>query len=105
MRGPGLEAGERGSGLGGLGQGWGEVAWELTCAMVSGSRFLPWGSEKPVYCPEEVERRMGGLSIFLRDSWREMLVRLPCPARRRRSGLSRGRCPWLRLRSRSLGLK
>lgn len=82
----------------------------LTCAMLSGSRGLPpwwwwwwWASVKPVYCPEEVERRIGGLSIFFSDSWRLMLVRLPWPVRRRRSGLSMGM--WLRLRSMSLGLK
>lgn len=81
----------------------------LTCAMVSGSRGLPlwwwwwWVSVKPVYWPEEVERRIGGLSIFFSDSWRLMLVRLPWPVRRRRSGLSVGM--WLRLRSMSRGLK
>lgn len=79
----------------------------LTCAMVSGSRDFPpwwwWESVKPVYWPEEVERRIGGLSIFFRDSWRLMLVRLPWPVRRRRSGLSIGM--WLRLLSISRGLK
>lgn len=83
----------------------------LTCAMVSGSRGLPpwwwwwwwWASVKPVYWPEDVERRIGGLSIFFRDSWRLIFVRLLWPARRRRSGLSMA--TWLRLRSMSRGLK
>lgn len=79
----------------------------LTCAMVSGSRGLPlwwrWPSVKPVYWPEEVERRIGGLSNFFSDSWRLMLVKLPWPVRRRRSGLSIGM--WLWLRSMSRGLK
>lgn len=79
----------------------------LTWAMVSGSRDLPlwwwWTSVKPVYCPEEVERRIDGLSIFFRDSLRLMFVRLPWPVRCRRSGLSM--CMWLLLRSMSRGLK
>lgn len=79
----------------------------LTCAMVSGSRGFPqwwrWTSVKPGYWPEDVERRIGGLSIFLRDSWRLMLFRLPWPARRLRSGLSADM--WLWVRRMSLGLK
>ncbi|TNN67959.1 hypothetical protein EYF80_021751 [Liparis tanakae] len=56
-----------------------------------------------VYWPEEVERRIGGLSIFFSDSLRLMLDRLPWPVRRRRSGLSVA--AWPRLRSTSRGLK
>lgn len=71
------------------------IPWYLACnilfkaptwAIVSGSSGL-W-SLKPEYCPDEVDLLIGGLSIFLRESWRLMLVRLPCPGRRRLSGLS-----------------
>lgn len=57
-----------------------------TWAIVSGSSGL-W-SLKPVYCPDDVDLLIGGLSIFLRESWRLMLVKLPWPGRRLLSGLS-----------------
>lgn len=57
-----------------------------TWAIVSGSSGL-W-SLKPEYCPDDVDLLMGGLSIFLRESCRLMLVRLPWPGRRLLSGLS-----------------
>lgn len=57
-----------------------------TWAIVSGSNGL-W-SLKPVYCPDDVDLLIGGLSIFLRESCRLILVKLPWPGRRLLSGLS-----------------
>lgn len=71
-----------------------------TWAIDSGSSGL-W-SLKPVYCPEDVDLRMGGLSIFFSESCLLMLVRLPWPGLRRRSGLSALR---LRFWRRALGLQ
>lgn len=41
-----------------------------------------------MYCPDDVDLRIGGLSIFFKESCRLMLVRLPWPGLRLRSGLS-----------------
>lgn len=62
------------------------IVSSISWAIVSGSSGL-W-SLKPEYCPDDVDLLIGGLSIFLRESWRLMLVRLPWPGRRLLSGLS-----------------